>query len=71
MPTIVPYTLEKFMLGSEMYAQWANVLNDHTLKYGSTSNNNIQPALLQTRVPDFSKRSKSTEGRRGSDAPKG
>ena len=55
MPTIVPNTLEKFMPGSEMYAQWANVLNDHTLKYGSPSNNNIQPALLQISGPDLSK----------------
>ena len=38
-----------------MYEQWANLINDHKLKYGDPSNFNIQPALVQISGPDFSK----------------
>ena len=55
MPTIVPNTLEKFMLDSEMYEQWASIINDHKLKHGDPSNINIKPALTQINGPDFSK----------------
>ena len=54
MPIIVPNTLEKFTPDSDMYEQWANILNDHKLRYGSPSNNNIQPALMHISGPDFS-----------------